>query len=129
MLVGFRASPWVFPLAEWALPLAVPGLPNAHSRALIRNSLDEWPELVDVGPRMEHGFLATPDQLLSSGFKHTSAHACSTLSRGRIAQIPSNALCTDDQALLEGGDGGASLQGQHVPPPYLPRDPSIVGVD
>src|SRR5215212_2262025 len=44
----------------------VPRLPNGHSRALIQNSLDQRPELVDVDPRMEHGFLTTSDQFFSA---------------------------------------------------------------
>ena len=32
-------------------------------------------------------------------------------------------FCTYDQTLLEGGDRGASLQRQHIPPSHLPRNP------
>src|SRR5215212_2897881 len=32
---------------------------------------------------------------------------------------------TYDQALLEGGVGGACLQRNHVPPPHLPHNPHL----
>src|ERR671921_68799 len=37
----------------------------------------------------------------------------------------SDPFCTDDQTPLEGGDGGARLQGKQVPPPYPPRYPIL----
>src|SRR5215212_3060849 len=39
-----------------------------------------------------------------------------------------DSLCTYDQALLEGGVGGACLQRNHVPPPHLPHHPNVGGI-
>src|SRR5215218_8847045 len=39
-----------------------------------------------------------------------------------------DSLCTHNQALLEGGVGGASLQRNHVPPPHLPHHPNVGGI-
>jgi Transposase domain (DUF772) len=39
-----------------------------------------------------------------------------------------NAVCTYDQALLEGRDRGACLQRHHVPPSYLPHHPHVLRI-